>query len=499
MMGPRKQGEAKLFYYGVNLGKRVPEDHILRRIDELVDWGFVRKRVAGSYGSNGHVSEDPIVIVKLMFLLFFEDVKSERELMRTLPMRLDWLWFLGMDLASEIPDHSVLSKARKRWGTGVFEELFVAVVRLCVEAGLVGGGKIHVDGSLVDADASRDSVKRVDIGRVYRETEGKLTKLEVEKPERQWVSETDPEAVVVGRRRGKKGSRPRYKHHRAVDDAVGVITAVKTTRADVSEPHEVEALIEGHEESTGEGVQTVVGDGQYGTHENYRLCARKQIRCHLGDVKSGQSQSGPKHFTREDFQYDPVEDVYRCPGGEVLIRSWRKAVEQRGDAEYRMRNGVCPNCPLKEQCTTSKHGRRLKVPLDLEWVEQGRRESLSPAGYRDRRRRKYRIEGSFGDATRCHHFKRARWRGLEKQSIQDSLIAVCQNLRILCSRGWYLNGYEGVSPIKSGLKESYPLLSKLFQRFLRPPLGFCESKMARRSEGRPHRWLSASSQVTLLW
>ena len=178
MMGPRKQGERKLFYYGVNLEKRIPEDNLLRRIGKLVDFGFVRKQVSESYGRNGHVSEDPIVIVKLMFLLYLEAVKSERELMRTLPMRLDWLWFLGMDLESEIPDHSVLSKARKRWGPEVFEELFVKVVRLCVEAGLVGDGKIHVDGSLVDADASRDSVKRADIERVYRATEGKLTQLE---------------------------------------------------------------------------------------------------------------------------------------------------------------------------------------------------------------------------------------------------------------------------------------------------------------------------------
>lgn len=485
MMGPRKQGERKLFYYGVNLEKRIPEDNLLRRIGKLVDFGFVRKQVSESYGRNGHVSEDPIVIVKLMFLLYLEAVKSERELMRTLPMRLDWLWFLGMDLESEIPDHSVLSKARKRWGPEVFEELFVKVVRMCVEAGLVGDGKIHVDGSLVDADASRDSVKRADIERIYRETEGKLTQLEVKKPPRKWVSRTDPEAVVVGRRGKPGGSRPRYKHHRAVDDQAGVITAVKTTRADVSEPHEVEALMQRHEASTGVSVTTVVGDGQYGTHENYRLCARKQIRCHLGDVKSGHSQSEPKQFTRQDFAYDPQQDVYRCPAGEVLIRSWRKRAQQEGYAEYRMRNGVCPNCEIKERCTNSKHGRRLRVPLDLEWVEQGRRESLSPAGYQDRRRRKHRMEGSFGDATRCHGFKRARWRGLQKQSIQDYLIAACQNLRILCSKGWYLKTHEAALAASSQLPALFSPLLPLFQHLLRAGIAVFSSDSHPQLEGHP--------------
>ncbi len=58
-----------------------------------------------------------------MLLLFLYDVPSEPELMRTLPYRLDWLWFLGYDLDSEVPDHSVLSKARSRWGAGDLDVL----------------------------------------------------------------------------------------------------------------------------------------------------------------------------------------------------------------------------------------------------------------------------------------------------------------------------------------------------------------------------------------
>ena len=107
MLGPQKKPTEKLFYYNLSLEKRIPQDHILRRVAEVIDFGFVRRKVAQYYGYNGHKSEDPIVIMKLMFLLFFEDVKSERELLRTLPMRLDWLWFLGLDLDSEGPHPSV--------------------------------------------------------------------------------------------------------------------------------------------------------------------------------------------------------------------------------------------------------------------------------------------------------------------------------------------------------------------------------------------------------
>jgi transposase len=120
---------------------------------------FVRKAVAHTYGRKGNKSVPPEVIMRMMLLLFLDDIKSERELMRIIPERLDYLWFLGYQLDDQIPDHSVLSKARKRWGKEVFVTLFSRVVQQCVEAGLVEGGKIHVGASLVDADANLGSVK----------------------------------------------------------------------------------------------------------------------------------------------------------------------------------------------------------------------------------------------------------------------------------------------------------------------------------------------------
>jgi transposase len=159
MMGVH-QSQAELFTYSVQLDKRVRPDHPLRQIAALVDFAFVRAETARFYGRNGNVSIDPAVILKLMFLLFFDNVASERELMDMLAERLDYLWFLGFGLDDSIPDHSVLSKARSRWGKDVFESFFVRVVQQCVEKGLVDGQKIHVDSSLIDAHASKDSVRK---------------------------------------------------------------------------------------------------------------------------------------------------------------------------------------------------------------------------------------------------------------------------------------------------------------------------------------------------
>ena len=113
MMGSRDR-QKQLWSYRVNLDKRVRSDHPLRKFNELLKLDFVREEVANFYGTKGNVSEDPAVIIKMMLLLFLDNVRSERELMRIIPERLDYMWCLGYGLDDAIPNHSVLSKARKR-------------------------------------------------------------------------------------------------------------------------------------------------------------------------------------------------------------------------------------------------------------------------------------------------------------------------------------------------------------------------------------------------
>ena len=108
MMGKTQQRQAKLFYTAFSLDQRVGHDNRYRRIRQAVDFSFIRSMVASRYGLKGNESADPIVIMKLILILFIENVSSERELMRRLPERLDWLWFCEYDLEDPVPDHSVL-------------------------------------------------------------------------------------------------------------------------------------------------------------------------------------------------------------------------------------------------------------------------------------------------------------------------------------------------------------------------------------------------------
>jgi transposase len=183
MMGYQPGFQPKLFYQQINIEQRVPKDHTLRKIQERIDFDFIYGEVKDTYGDNGNVSVPPPVILKMMLLLTLYNVRSERELMETIPMRLDWLWFLGYDLDSEVADHSVLSKARARWGVEAFRSFFERIVWQCVEAGLVDGSKIFVDSSLVDANASNNSVidtqsLRIHLRENYKKLEARLEEVE---------------------------------------------------------------------------------------------------------------------------------------------------------------------------------------------------------------------------------------------------------------------------------------------------------------------------------
>lgn len=466
MMGKQTQ-EPRLWITGFDLSQRVRDDHELRAVKRHVDFRSVRDEVAHLYGRNGNVSVDPAVILKMMFLLFYYDIPSERELMRVIPERLDFLWFLDYGLDTPVPHHSVLSKARRRWGQAIFEDFFIQTVLVCVRHGLVDGSKVHVDASLVRADASNDSVIQMRpevieaLRGLYATEESKLedfwqhledaesavapwppAALDGDGPQdgnryepvnRELLSTTDPDAPAV--RQGRQESRLRYKNHRAIDDAFGVVTATETTPGDVADNHELLGLLEQHDQNTGLDVETVVGDSKYGTVENYRACKGRGLRTHMADLKVTQAGTGRRKgiFGEDAFVYDAATDTYRCPAGQTLKQ--RRHQKKRKAYEYSAGRKVCAACVLREQCTRSKSGRTVKRHKQQALVDAARTEAGSRAAKRDRRRRKHLAEGSFADAANNHGFKRSRWRRLWRQRIQDWLIAGIQNIRILLQHG----------------------------------------------------------------
>jgi transposase len=438
MMG-QQNSQKDLFTYNVDLDRRIRADNPLRQVAATIDFCFVRHEVAHTYGQNGNVSVDPVVILKMMFLLFYDNVSSERQLMRIIPERLDYLWFLGYGLNDEVPDHSVLSKARARWSSEVFEKLFVRTVAACVHAGLVDGSKIHMDGSLIKANASTDAVVHGPpelisaLRAAYRQQEQKLD----DQPGAGTINQThlnttDPDAQLARSR--SSASRPAYKQHRVVDDAHGVITAQATTGGSVKEDTQLPTLIDQHQNHCAKKVGTVVADSQYGTVRNFLHCQAHDITPHMADVKTAQQRAGQRSefFGDDRFVYDPSSDTYVCPAGQRM-RRWQHRPE-KGAWQYMAGAKVCAACELRSQCTRAKGGRRIQRLNQQTKVDAARQQACSRRAIADRKRRRHLMEGSFADAANNHGFKKSRWRRLWRQRIQNSLIAACQNIRILLKR-----------------------------------------------------------------
>src|SRR5712691_5686174 len=158
MMGARKF-ETKL-YYNLSLDRLVPRDYLLRQIADVVDFSFVRSLCRPFYSHTGQPSVDPVVLFKMLLVGYIYGVTSERRLAREISLNLGYRWFLGYDFDQQTPHHSVLSKARARFGPDVFQEFFHRSIDLCGKAGLLEEGPVYVDSTLIQAAASVDSRAR---------------------------------------------------------------------------------------------------------------------------------------------------------------------------------------------------------------------------------------------------------------------------------------------------------------------------------------------------
>ena len=299
---------APKLYYEVSLNHLVLQDHLLRQIAGAIDFSFIYPLARPYYSHTGQPSIDPVVIFKTLLVGYLYGITSERRLMAEIQVNLAYSWFLGYDLDEDIPHHSVLSKARARFGMGVFEAFFQRSIEVWGEAGLLSEGPVYVDTTLVQAAASMDSlVKRAEIikpplsieeyvRRLYAEND--LPPQEEEPPSRpssegsapdsrvppryrkarpdghrpkaysELISRTDPEATVVSRR--GFGLHLAYKVHVAVAGRRGqVITAAVATTGTKADEHRLGEMLWHHRRLSRLVAREVLADAKYGTMANY--------------------------------------------------------------------------------------------------------------------------------------------------------------------------------------------------------------------------------------
>lgn len=439
MMGQQSKTES-LFYY-FRLEDHIPENHLLRLIDRYIDFSFVRERLKDSYSQTGRPSIDPEVLLRLLLVGYLYGITSERRLMEEVRMHLAYRWFTRLDFDQEVPDHSTFSKNRhgRFRQSGVFREVFEEIVRRCLAAGLVEGRNLTVDGTLVQANASRQSrvpreqlAERAQVSRTVREY---LTELEQQNPAAEAeqtpraassgsgrVSTTDPDAAW-----GHKYGPPAlgYYDNYLMDNASRVILAVEATPARFSQEAAAARQMLTRVEQLGLRPESLGADKAYGSGEFLAWLLARGIQPHI-PVIHRQHQTGGR-FTQEQFRYVPEENSYCCPEGQPL--RYRGLDRTARGYVYSSTPAQCQACPQKKCCTAGAYR-----AITIHWDEAARaatRALVGTPGYERSRRTRYRIEALFAELKQRMRLDRVRLRRLWNVAEQFLLAATAQNLKRL--------------------------------------------------------------------
>jgi transposase len=159
MLGRRARGQLEFFVCG-SLRDLVPDDHVLARVDRVLDLGWLHAKVSGLYAREGRPGIDPEAAVRLMLAGFLLGIVHDRRLLREAQVNLAIRWFAGYGLQERLPDHSSLTRRRQRWGAGRFRRIFERTVKACIAAGIAKGEIVHADASLIRADLAWESLAR---------------------------------------------------------------------------------------------------------------------------------------------------------------------------------------------------------------------------------------------------------------------------------------------------------------------------------------------------
>jgi transposase len=434
VIGKQDRWQEDLFVAGP-LSSLIPDDHILKRVDAILDLSWLPELVRDTYCShNGRRSIDPESALRLMLAGFFEGIIHDRKLMRQAQVNLAMRWFAGYRLHESLPNHSSLTRIRQRWGAKRFKQIFERIVRQCVDAGLVGGKTVHIDATLIRADVSWESLVQVHTDQVLEENRSSddfsddptERKKKPSKPQKR--STTDPDATMTTSCKTFH-MEPFYKQHGAVDDQCGIIVDIDVTTGQVNEGKQLADQLERIEAAIGQKPETATADKGYAHGANYEHLEQEQIEAII-PPQTTKSKSTCIPSCR--FKYDAKHRVVTCPAKRKLTYA---SSSEKGDI-YRSDAKDCQHCPLRSRCfSKNARCRIILIGQGYEALLRARRRH----GKEDQRRKvlytrhRWRVEGVHGEAKTQHGLRRAARRGLWNVAIQAYLTAVVMNLKRLAA------------------------------------------------------------------
>lgn len=475
MMGRRDRDLGKLFYE-FKLDDMVPKDHLLRRMDVFVSAALsdLHAQLKSFYSDIGRPSVDPELMIRMLLVGYCYGIRSERRLCQEVALHLAYRWFCHLDIEDKIPHHSTFSLNRlgRFRDSDILRHIFERVVVTCMAAGLVKGEGFAVDASVIEANASRyhgkapSELEWTDKQKQRRAiaeylaavaAEAKVAEEQAACDADTWADQDDDDDRDVEpetpRRRKARRKPPKvispsdpfsawtakankrvqfgYGLNYLIDVENAVIVDVEATPARTfDEVVATQVMIDRTAERFDLKPKRLIADTAYGTGKFLGwLVKQRRIIPHIPVWDKSKRDDGT--FSREDFTFDKMRNLYVCPAGKTLTTTGRPSKDD--EIRYGASLTDCRACPLKPQCCPNQKSRRITRDLDEDARDVARRKMKTKAFLKSRNERK-RVEMRFGHLKTHHGFERMRLRGLTGARDEFHLAAIVQNLKTMALR-----------------------------------------------------------------
>jgi transposase len=433
-------------FYEFCLDKHIPEDHLLRQIDQFLDFDDIRQYLHDFYSHTGRPSIDPELMIRMLLVGYCYGIRSERRLCEEIRFNLAYRWFCRLGLEDELPDHSTFSKNRhgRFRDADLLRLVFDTVVQRCNDAGLIKGEGFATDASYIKADASRQ--RMVDGPVIWQRSTGYSRAVKeyldaldndpsATRPQKK-VSTTDPMAQWAG---DKGPGQFYYSNNYLIDIEHNVILDVEPTPAyRVAEVRSTQAMIERVERNLDIKPKRLIADTGYGSAAMLDwVVEQKHIEPHI--PVWDKSQEKPGMFGRAQFIWNDDANCYDCPGGKRLLSRRRRFKRPRSPVTkantviYRASEHDCSSCKLKSQCCPNTSRRKIARSI-YESSRDVARAICDSEQYQQSRKDRKKVEVLFAHLKRIMNFNRLRLRGITGAHDEFLLAATVQNLKKLAQR-----------------------------------------------------------------
>lgn len=452
----------------VILDELVPQDHLLRKIDNTIDFSFINEICAPYYcENNGRPAIEPETLFRMLFIGYLYGIRSERRLVEEVKVNIAYRWFIGYNLEDKIPDASVIwqNRLRRFNGTDIPQQIFDNIVRQAMSYGLVGGKILYSDSTHLKANANKNKYTEAevikerqdyldDLNEAINEDRLKHGKkpLKFDETKEKEISEEEKEnyfddedgkggATGIGGETKKikqsttdsesgfmhRDGKPQgffYLDHRTVDSKSNIITDVFVTPGNVNDVKPYIGRLKEQIAKFGFSVKMVGLDAGYNVSAICRQLHMMGIMAAMG-TRRGCHKKGK--FGKYKFKYINDWDVYICPERNYLEYV---TTDRNGYREYKCKNNRCLNCPRRQECLSEKQKTKsLRRHVWEGYKDEAYEFTHTEKGKAVYSRRKETVERSFADSKELFGLRYCRMRGLAKVSEQCLLTAAAQNMK----------------------------------------------------------------------